>query len=246
MGHLEDPSLTSDLTVARDFDLGMTGPPLSISMDFIAGGLVEMIGGLASAVVLVRLRVVGADRARAARGWRRTGCCARARSGATATPTRCARAQRDADYAYRLAVDPPASKELRLFGLAGWTIDRFVARRTRLHELQYEATRLREQPLLVEPADRRSPRTSSCSGRWPRRPPPGASSLGEVVVYAQCAVGDVDDRVRRAQLGARRRGGAGGRGAAARSRRWRAAGALAVGRALAQPACPRARSASAT
>src|SRR5713101_3048821 len=27
MGHLEDPALTSDLTVARDFDLGMTGPP---------------------------------------------------------------------------------------------------------------------------------------------------------------------------------------------------------------------------
>src|ERR1700687_4454415 len=36
MGHLEDPKLTNDLTVARDFDLGMTGPPLSISMDFIA------------------------------------------------------------------------------------------------------------------------------------------------------------------------------------------------------------------
>ncbi|MEP6918230.1 MAG: ABC transporter ATP-binding protein, partial [Acidobacteriota bacterium] len=36
MGHLEDPSLTGDLTVARDFDLGMTGPPLFIAMDFIA------------------------------------------------------------------------------------------------------------------------------------------------------------------------------------------------------------------
>ena len=40
IGHLEDPTLTADLTVARDFDLGMTGPPLSISMDFIANGLV--------------------------------------------------------------------------------------------------------------------------------------------------------------------------------------------------------------
>src|SRR6202035_5516966 len=40
MGHLEDPKLTSDLTVARDFDLGMTGPPLSISLDFIASGMV--------------------------------------------------------------------------------------------------------------------------------------------------------------------------------------------------------------
>src|SRR5262249_53444734 len=35
MGHLEDPTLTSDLTMARDFALGITGPPMSISMDFI-------------------------------------------------------------------------------------------------------------------------------------------------------------------------------------------------------------------
>ena len=54
MGHLEDPKLTNDLTVARDFDLGQTGPPLSLSMDFIASGLVELIGGFASAVVLAR------------------------------------------------------------------------------------------------------------------------------------------------------------------------------------------------
>ena len=60
MGHLEDPALTGDLTVARDFDLGMTGPPLSISMDFIAGGLVSAIGGVACAIVLVAYSVVGA------------------------------------------------------------------------------------------------------------------------------------------------------------------------------------------
>src|SRR5712692_932681 len=54
MGHLEDPTLTSDLTVARDFDLGMTGPPLAISMDFIASGMIEMIGGAACAVILAR------------------------------------------------------------------------------------------------------------------------------------------------------------------------------------------------
>src|SRR5215203_2645992 len=52
MGHLEDPALTSDLTLARDFDMGMTGPPMSIAMDFIASGLVELVGGLASAGVL--------------------------------------------------------------------------------------------------------------------------------------------------------------------------------------------------
>src|SRR5438874_830290 len=52
MGHIEDATLMSDLTVAREFDLGMTGPPLSISMDFIATGLVDMLGGVACALLL--------------------------------------------------------------------------------------------------------------------------------------------------------------------------------------------------
>ena len=39
VAHLEDPELNSDLTAARDFDLGMMGPPLIISMDFIASGM---------------------------------------------------------------------------------------------------------------------------------------------------------------------------------------------------------------
>jgi ABC-type multidrug transport system fused ATPase/permease subunit len=57
-------------------------------------------------------------------------------------------AQRHADYAYRLAVDPPAAKEMRLFGLSDWIVERFRARRRRLFELQWQATRLREQPLI--------------------------------------------------------------------------------------------------
>jgi ATP-binding cassette subfamily B protein len=57
-------------------------------------------------------------------------------------------AQRHADYAYRLAVEPPAAKELRLFGLAGWIVERFRSQRRRLFELRWEATRLRERPLL--------------------------------------------------------------------------------------------------
>src|SRR5213083_1310356 len=147
MGHLEDPRLTTDLTMARDFDLGISGPPLSISMDFIASGLVEMIGGLASAVVLAGyawwapILLGGA--------WLATHWLLRESAIWRDRNTDEVRgAQRDADYAYRLAVDPPASKELRLFGLAGWTLDRFIARRTRLHELQYAATRLRERPLV--------------------------------------------------------------------------------------------------
>ena len=58
-------------------------------------------------------------------------------------------ARRDADYAYRLAVDPPAAKELRIFGLPDWVLGRFLASRRHLHRLQYEATRMRERSLLL-------------------------------------------------------------------------------------------------
>jgi hypothetical protein len=52
IGHLEDRTLITDLTVARDFDLGMTGPPLSIAMDFIASGVTTIVTGFASALVV--------------------------------------------------------------------------------------------------------------------------------------------------------------------------------------------------
>jgi ATP-binding cassette, subfamily B, bacterial len=187
MRHLEDPTLTGDLTVARDFDLGMTGPPLSISMDFIASGMVEMIGGVASAVILARYAwwaAIVLAGAWLATHW----ILSDSAIWHDRNTDEVRAAQRDAEYAYRLAVDPPASKELRLFGLGGWTIDRFVARRTRLHELQYAATRLRERPviwsvLLVVSANVLvfwALASAAAAGRI---------SLGEVVVYVQCAIG---------------------------------------------------------
>ncbi len=147
MGHLEDARLTADLTVARDFDLGMTGPPLSVSMDFIAGGLVELLSGMACAAVLAAYTWWAAVLLVAA--WLATHWMLRESGIWRDRNTEEVRAaQRDADYAYRLAVDPAPAKELRLFGLARWTIERFVRRSTRLHALQYEATRLREKPML--------------------------------------------------------------------------------------------------
>jgi ABC-type multidrug transport system fused ATPase/permease subunit len=187
MGHLEDPVLAADLTAARQFDLGMTGPPLSISMDFIAGGLVEMIGGLASAAILFAYAwwapiVLGG-------AWLSTHWLLKESAIWRDRNTEQVRAaQRDADYAYRLAVDPSPAKELRLFGLAGWTLERFIARRTLLHRLQYEATRLRERSvlsslLLVSAANVAvfwSLADAASSGRL---------ALGSVVVYAQAAIG---------------------------------------------------------
>ncbi len=147
MGHLEDARLAADLTVARDFDLGMTGPPLSVSMDFIAGGLVELLSGFACAAVLAAYTWWAPVLLVAA--WLATHWMLRESGIWRDRNTEEVRAaQRDADYAYRLAVDPAPAKELRLFGLARWTIERFVRRSTRLHTLQYEATRLREKPML--------------------------------------------------------------------------------------------------
>jgi ABC-type multidrug transport system fused ATPase/permease subunit len=187
MAHLEDPALTADLTVSRDFDLGMTGPPLSISMDFIASGMVEMTGGIACAVILARygwwapIVLAGA--------WLSTHWLLRESAIWRDRNTDEVRgAQRDSDYAYRLAVDPPASKELRLFGLADWTIHRFVVRRTRLHELQYAATRLRERPVIWSVLVVLSANvlvfwllsSAAVTGRI---------TLGEATVYVQSAIG---------------------------------------------------------
>ncbi|MYA17617.1 MAG: ABC transporter ATP-binding protein [Gammaproteobacteria bacterium] len=146
MAHLEDPGLTNDLTMARDFDLGISGPPLSISMDFIASGLVELLAGFASAAVLsayawwAPLVLVGA--------WLATHWLLRESGVWKDRNTEVVRdAQRHADYAYRLAVDAPSAKEIRLFGLAGWTVERFRRHRRKLHDLRWEATKLRERPM---------------------------------------------------------------------------------------------------
>ena len=187
LGHLEDPKLTGDLTVARDFDLGMTGPPMHINMDFIAGGLVLTVTGLCSAAVLFAfswwapLVLTGA--------WLSTHWLLRESAVWFDRNTEEVRgAQRHAEYAYRLAVDPPAAKELRLFGLADWVMERFVSRRTRLHALQYEATRLREKPLawslLIVTA-------ANVAVFWAlaAAAADGRLDLGRLVVFAQVAAG---------------------------------------------------------
>lgn len=147
MGHLEDPELTNDLAMARDFDLGISGPPLYVSMDFISAGLVEIVAGLTATMLLfgyswwAPLLLGGA--------WLATHWLLRESSIWRDRNTEEVRsAQRHADYAYKLAVDPPACKELRLFGLANWIVDRFRQNRRTLHDLRWEATRLRQKPVV--------------------------------------------------------------------------------------------------
>lgn len=148
MAHLENPEMNNDLAMARDFDLGISGPPLFVSMDFIAAGLVEMIAGLVATSLLfgyawwAPILIGGA--------WLMTHYLLRESGVWRDRQTNEVRmAQRHADYAYQMAVNPPASKELRLFSLADWVVNRFATHRRKLHDLRWEATRLRQRPLAL-------------------------------------------------------------------------------------------------
>ncbi len=187
IGHLEDPELAADLQVARDFDRGMTGPPLSVSMDFIATGLVDMIAGLAQAAILFGFALWAPPVLAVA--WLSTHWLLRESAiWRDRNTDEVRQAQRDAEYAYRLAVDPPAAKEIRIFGLPDWVLDRFVASRRHLHQLQYQATRMRERSvigaMLIVLA-------ANVGVFWAL----GAAGLGHhiglgpLIVYAQAAVG---------------------------------------------------------
>ncbi len=187
IAHLEHGDLVDDLTMARDFDLGISGPPLSVSMGFIAGGLAEIVVGIASAAVLFGYAWWAPPLLAGA--WGSTHWLLRESSIWRNRQTdEVNLAQRHADYTYRLAVDPPAAKEMRLFGLAGWTVDRFADRRRRLVDLRWEATRLHERPIrwalvIVLAANALvfwSLADSVADGRL---------GLGSVVAFAQVALG---------------------------------------------------------
>ncbi len=144
IAHLEDPDLASDFSLARDFDLGITSPQLRVCMGYIGSGFVSFGAGLVSAIVVCGFRwwaglvllvvwisphILLRDSI-AWNDWR---------------SNEVKDHQRHADYAYRMAVDSPASKEIRLFGLADWTAGRFADRRKALLTLSLQAMRLKER-----------------------------------------------------------------------------------------------------
>ena len=148
IAHLERPGLADELVAARDFDLGMIGPPISVSMGFVAAGLVEVLGGAAQVVALATVTWWGAIIIAVA--WLSSHWLLRESSfWARRHDPEVQAEQRHADYAYRLAVDASPAKEVRVFGLGDWVVDRFAARRSRLLELQWEAMRLRQRSLTT-------------------------------------------------------------------------------------------------
>jgi ATP-binding cassette, subfamily B, bacterial len=146
IAHLEEPELADDFTLARDFDLGITAPPVRVCMPFVANGIAELGSGVACSLILFWYRwwapliLIGS--------WLTTHRLLRESTiWRTWRSEEVKRAQRHADYTYRMAVDVPAAKELRLFGLGGWTVSRFGSHRKQLLELALQAMRMRERSL---------------------------------------------------------------------------------------------------
>ena len=147
VGHLEDPSLSRDFTTARDFDRGISGPPMYLNVDFICSSLTMLGAGMVAVATLAGYAwwvplVLGP-------AWGGTHWLLR-ESGVwkDRNTDEVNLARQRATYSYDLAVEPAPAKEVRLFGLAGWTVDRFAGQRRDLFELQYAATRLRERSVL--------------------------------------------------------------------------------------------------
>ena len=217
MGHLEDPTLTGDLTVARDFDLGMTGPPLSY-----LGGLHRRRPGRARRRARLRggaprVCVVGADRSgrgvagHALAAARERGLArpqhrrrARPRSATPTTPSGWRWIRRP-----RRSCGSSASP--------AWTMDRFVRAPHAPARAAVRSDAASREAGAVEPAARRGRQRRGVlvARRRGRQRQPDPRRGGRVRAERRRRV---DDRVRRTQLGARWRVGAGRRGAAARGR----------------------------
>jgi ABC-type multidrug transport system fused ATPase/permease subunit len=143
VAHLDSAALAGELAVARDFDLGISGPPLALSMGLIAGGLVEALAGAGQAILLATFHWWAG--ALLAAAWLATHWLLRESSVWRRDAPEVRYAQRRAEYTYRLAVDPPAGKEIRLFGLSDWTVRQFVHHRRKLVDLRWQATKLRQR-----------------------------------------------------------------------------------------------------
>ena len=187
LAHLETPELADQLSAARDFDLGLTGPNLRAAMPQIGGGFAALAGGGAQALLLFGYRwwaplLVGG-------AWLSTHHFLR--SGAiwhARTDDDVMEQQRRADYAYRLAVYAPAAKEVRLFGLADWVVDGFASVRRRLLDRSWEERRLRFRPtwwaiVLIAAANVVFFWSLASDARA------GALGVGALVVFAQAAIG---------------------------------------------------------
>ena len=187
LGHLERRDLADELAASRNFDLGLASPPLQTSMPQIGNGFAEILSGLAQAAVLARYRWWAAPLVAGA--WASTHVLLRESSLWKAWASESVtEEQRHVEYAYRLTVDAPAAKEIRLFGLADWAVDRFAARRRRMTEALFRERRLRMRPMRWSLAAILLG-NGVVFGLLARDALAGGLGLGSLVAFAQATIG---------------------------------------------------------
>ena len=147
IGPLESPRLQADLTRARDFDVGVTRPPLYAAIAQLAIGAGQFAGGVVAALSLSIALAWWTGLAAGVAWGLSYPLLRRAASWADWRSDESTAAERQADYAYRVAVEPASAKEVRLFGLSGWVVARFVAARTRVADLAIARSRPGRLPI---------------------------------------------------------------------------------------------------
>ncbi|WP_378730376.1 ABC transporter ATP-binding protein [Nocardia brasiliensis] len=143
LAHLEHP----DLAAIRDVDRSMSGPPLYLAIYFVRGSLHRFLVGVVSALTLAVYSWWAALALVAI--WTSTHWLLRESSvWKDRNTTEVNLTRQHANYAYELAMEPEFAKEVRLFGLPDWVVERFASWRLELYDAQYLATRLRERSVF--------------------------------------------------------------------------------------------------
>ena len=187
LAHLERPDLADELAAARTFDLGLGSPQLQTAMPQIGNGFAEILAGVGQAIVLARYQWWASVLVAAA--WASTHVLLRESSLWQAWASKSVvEEQRHVEYAYRLAVDAPAAKEIRLFGLADWAVDRFASRRRRMTEALFHERRLRMRPMRWS-LGAIVLGNAVVFGSLARDAIAGSIGLGSLVAFAQAAIG---------------------------------------------------------
>jgi ATP-binding cassette, subfamily B, bacterial len=148
IAHMERPDLGSALSAARDFDLGITGAPLVISMPRIAKRLTATGAGLTYAAILSGFHLWSALLLAVA--WLSTHVLLRKSSRwEQRFSEEVMLEQQLVRYTYDLMVEAAPAKEVRLFGLARWLGDTFRGRRLSLLDRAWAERPLRLPALSV-------------------------------------------------------------------------------------------------
>jgi ATP-binding cassette subfamily B protein len=142
VSHLEQPGLMADLSAARDFDLGIAGAPLAVSLPRVSARLVAIGTGLLHAPLLLAvgwyapLILIPA--------WLLTSVMLGVSSRWSPQFSQAVmQIQQRTRYFYQLLVDTPAAKEVRLFGLGTWLADTFRKLRLQLFEQSWKEQTLK-------------------------------------------------------------------------------------------------------